>query len=400
MKTLMILGGSRFAIPVIDAAHRLGCRVVTCDYLPDNVAHRYADAYRNASVVDPEAVTAAARAESVDGILSFGCDPGVVTAACVAQRMGLPSCGPVESVKILQNKGLFRRFLAEHGFRVPMARSYASADEALADAGRFRWPVVVKPVDSAGSKGVRRADAPEELRSCADNALAFSRARAFIVEEYIAPKGFPSDSDSFFADGTLKFASFNCQHFDARAENPFTPSAYHWPSSLPPSSQAELKSEIERLLNLLHMGDSLYNIEAREDIDGRPCIMECSPRGGGNRLAECLEFATGVPLVENAVRAALGMPLTGLEQRPMRGYWAEVILHSRKRGVFRGLRVDARIEDAVFQRDLWIEPGARVGSFRAANEAIGTLILRFDGASRLADAMERLDELVRVDVQP
>ena len=114
-KKLLLLGGSRYILPVIEAAHKLGIYVITCDYLPDNIAHKYSDEYCNVSIIDKDAVLEAAKERNVDGVMSFACDPGVVTAAYVAEKMGLPSCGSFESVSILQNKGRFRKFLAEHG---------------------------------------------------------------------------------------------------------------------------------------------------------------------------------------------------------------------------------------------------------------------------------------------
>ncbi|MCR5136738.1 MAG: carboxylate--amine ligase, partial [Oscillospiraceae bacterium] len=108
MKKLLLLGGSRYLLPVIREARALGCQVFTCDYLPDNYAHRYADAYYNVSITDREAVLRLARELGIDGVMSFACDPGVVTAAWVAEKLGLPNVGPYESVAILQDKGRFR----------------------------------------------------------------------------------------------------------------------------------------------------------------------------------------------------------------------------------------------------------------------------------------------------
>ena len=396
MKKLMILGGSRYALPVIKAAHELGAYVITADYLPDNIAHRYSDEYCNVSITDREATLKAARERGIDGIISFACDPGVVTAAYVAEKMGLPSVGSFEAVSILQNKGRFRAFLTEHGFNVPTAKGYTEMEEALKDTELFHWPVIVKPTDSAGSKGVSRVDDPAELKAAVEYALSFSRGKEFIVEDFITQHGFSSDTDCFSVDGELRFVSFNCQRFDARAENPYTPAAYSWPSSMAQAHQAELTKEIQRLISLLGLGTSIYNIETREGTDGKAYIMECSPRGGGNRLAECLEYATGVKLVENAVRAALGMPTAGVEQRPYDGCWAEVILHSDRPGVFDSLRIDDSIADAVYERDLWIEPGTHVGGFSAANEAIGTLVLRFETQERLQTVMNDVGSYCKV----
>lgn len=106
----MLLGGLRYLLPVIDAAHKMGIYVITADYLPDNIAHKYSDEYVNVSIIDKEAVLKVAREKQIDGIMSFAVDPGVVTASYVQQEMGLPSFGPYESVVILQNKDKFRAF--------------------------------------------------------------------------------------------------------------------------------------------------------------------------------------------------------------------------------------------------------------------------------------------------
>lgn len=396
MKKLMILGGSRYALPVIRAAHKLGIHVITADYLPDNIAHKFSDEYCNVSIVDFDATLRAAQEKRIDGIISFACDPGVVTAAYVAEQMGLPSVGSYESVSLLQNKKRFREFLTKNGFNVPTAKGYHDLKNAMNDIDLFHWPVIVKPTDSAGSKGVSRVDSPADLKQAIETAISFSRGREFIIEDFIEQKGFSSDTDSFSVNGELKFVSFNSQRFDRNAENPYTPAAYSWPSSMTDSHQKELASEIQRLIHLLGLGTSIYNIETRESKDGKAYIMECSPRGGGNRLAECLEYATGVKLVEGAVRAAVGLPVTGIEQKPYDGCWAEVILHSDKPGVFDSLWINESIKNYVFERDLWIEPGAKIGGFSAANEAIGTLVLNFKTEEQLQNVMADIPQYVKV----
>ena len=125
-KKIMLLGGIRYLLPVIEAAHKQGYFVITADYLPDNIAHKYSDKYVNVSIVDKEAVLKAALEEQIDGIMSFGVDPGVISAAYVQQQMNLPAFGPYESVVILQNKDKFRTFLKENGFNVPWAFGFSS----------------------------------------------------------------------------------------------------------------------------------------------------------------------------------------------------------------------------------------------------------------------------------
>ena len=398
-KKLLLLGGSRYLLPVIEAAKQLGIYTISCDYLPDNIAHKYSDEYRNVSIIDKEAVLAAARELQVDGVMSFACDPGVVTAAYVAEQMGLPSCGSYESVCILQNKGLFRQFLTEHGFTVPAAKGYTRIEDALNDTALFHWPVIVKPTDSAGSKGVTRVDDPAALEESIRYALSFSHCDEFIIEDFIEKKGFSSDTDCFSVDGKLQFVSFSSQRFDESAENPYTPSAYSWPASISPAHQQELTGELQRLLTLLHMGTSIYNVETREGTDGRAYIMEVSPRGGGNRLAEMLRYATGVDLVTNAVRAAVGLPTEGVEQKPYDGCWAEIILHSDTAGVFDRLWIAEEIRGNIVEEDLWITPGTKVGGFSAANEAVGTLVLKFETEEQLQRVMNDVPRYVKVQLK-
>jgi len=399
MKRLLLLGGSRYILPVIEAAHKLGYYVITCDYLPDNIAHKYADEYCNVSIIDKEAVLEAAKKLNIDGVLSFACDPGVATAAYVAEQLGLPHSGSYESVSILQNKGRFRKFLADNGFRVPNAKGYTSVEEALGDVDYFNWPVIVKPTDSAGSKGVTRVDDPAKLRESIEYALQFSHSDEFIIEDFLEKVGHSSDTDSFSVDGKLKFVSFSAQRFDENCENPYTPSAYSWPSSISAEHQQELASEIQRLLKLLGMRTSIYNIEVREGTDGKAYIMELSPRGGGNRLAEMVRYATGVDMITNAVRAAVGMEVVGMEQQPYNGCWAEIILHSDKAGVFRNLWVSEEIAHNVYEEDLWIQPGDRVGAFTGANESVGTLVLKFETQERLKEVMANIPRYVKLEVE-
>ena len=396
MKKVLLLGGSRYTIPVIDACHDLGYKAITCDYLPDNIAHKYADEYHNVSIIDKDATLALARALKVDGVMSFACDPGVTTAAYVAEQMGLPQTGPYESVCILQNKARFRQFLTENGFNVPTARGYRSAEEALKDVALFHWPVIVKPADSAGSKGVARIDDPARLREAIEHALSFSHCNEVIIEDFLEKVGHSSDSDSFSVDGELKFLSFSAQRFDAHCQNPYTPAAYSWPATLSEAHQHELRSELQRLLRLLGMGTSLYNIEVRECTDGKAYIMECSPRGGGNRLSEVLRYATGVDLIANAVRAAVGEPVVGVEQRPYQGHWAEIVLHSEMPGTFRSLWVSDAIRPNVVEEELRVEPGDPVGGFTGANEAVGSMILRFDTAQEMESVLQSPEKYVRV----
>ena len=397
-KRVMLLGGSKFIVPAIDILHDLGYEVITCDYLPNNLAHKYSDRYENLSVVDKESVLKAACDAKIEGIMSFACDPGVATAAYVAQQMGLPSVGPYESVCILQNKKKFRRFLSENGFNCPTSGGFRSMSEASGFIDRITYPVIVKPADSAGSKGVNRVDDNSGLKSAVKKALERSIAGEFIIEEYLEQKGNPSDSECFSVDGDMKFVSFSSQYFDSLSSNPYGPVGFTWRPTISEDNRKELTDEISRLIRLLGMNTSLYNAETRECIDGKAYIMELSPRGGGNRLAEMIRYATGIDLIKAAVCAALGRDVDLSATKKDDGLWAEVILHGRKSGRYNGLLISDEIKKYVVETDIWVTKGENVMEYTGADRTLGTLILHFDDPLFMETVMDDPAKHINVDI--
>lgn len=396
----MLLGGLRYLKPVIDAAHKQGYYVITADYLPNNIAHKWSDEYCNVSIIDKEAVLKEAQRLQIDGIMSFACDPGVVAASYVQNKMGLPSFGPFESVEILQNKDKFRAFLSKNGFNVPQAKGFNSVEAAMEEIYWYPWPVIVKPTDAAGSKGVTRVDKAEDLRPALEYAMEHSISGHIIVEEYIDKQGCSSDTDSFSEDGKLKFVSFCAQRFDAEATNPYTPAAYSWPSTFTKKQEEYLTSEIQRLITLLNLKTCVYNIEVRVAPNGKPYIMELTPRGGGNRLCEMLRYATGVDMITAITRAMVGDPiLEPIEQKSYNGHWAEIILHSDNDGVFDHLEISKEQPAEIVEEDLWVVKGDKVEGFEGANNAIGTLVLKFQTAEELEKAITNQRSWLKVVVK-
>lgn len=119
--------------------------------------------------------------EQVDGVLAYASDPAAPTAAYVAEKLGLPT-NPYLAVETLCNKDKFREFLKLNGFNSPQAKGY---EDKNVDISMFSLPVIVKPVDSSGSKGATVIDNWNELDKALDFAFSFSRSHRIIVEEFI-----------------------------------------------------------------------------------------------------------------------------------------------------------------------------------------------------------------------
>ena len=401
-KKLMLLGGIRYLLPAIEAAHKHGCHVITVDYLPDNIAHKHSDEYQNVSILakDKEKVLALARELQIDGILSYAVDPGVVTAAYVAEEMQLPFTCSYETACIMQDKSRFRQFLTDNGFNVPRAKGYADVEVALKDVSFFHWPVIVKPVDSAGSKGVTRVDDPINLKAAIADALKESHNGHFIIEDFLELQGFQSSADCFSVNGKLVYADYSDQLFDREAANPYTPSIEIWPSSMPFEHQNYLTSEIQRLLNLLHCGTGLYNIESRVCKNGRPYIMEVSPRAGGNRIAELQRIGTGIDLIDAEICKAVGERVDRIIMPQYDGFYVNFIVHSNRDGIFEEAVLDEDFKKHhVIEAEIRVKQGDHVETFKGANNAIGTLFLHFENREELDCALARQEDWLNVKVK-
>ena len=315
--------------------------------------------------------------------------------------MGLPFQGSYESVKILQDKGLFRKFLADHHFNVPHAKSYTDIKKPFEDKDYFTWPVIVKPVDSAGSKGVSRADSPDELETAVQTAVECSPSGTFIIEDFLTFEGYHSSADAFTIDGELKFITYSDQLFDTEADNPYTPSLIIWPSTMKNQYQEILTRETERLVKLLGMRTGIYNIETCVGVDGKPYIMEVSPRGGGCKIAELQQMAYGVDLIGNEIRKAVGLPLEKMEPEQCNGVWCAMIVHAHagQSGKLAGISIDPEIEKQYVRlAEIQAKEGDEVKPFTGANRSMGDMFFRFKTREELDEIMGRAAQWLKIEV--
>ena len=434
MKKILLLGGSAQQVIAIETAKRLGYFTILCDYLTDNPGQYSADRFYLVSTTDKESVLEVALKEQVDGILAYASDPAAPTAAYVAEKMGLPG-NPYSSVEILCNKDQFRAFLKEHHFHTPEAQGYSSTKEALADirSGRFRMPLIVKPVDSSGSKGVSRIDRPDEAAEKLNYAMDFSRQKRIIVEEYVDCFGYQLAGDGLSVDGKLVFRCFANDHFDPRCVNPFVPVSASFPYNMPEDIQNRIHDEIQRLLSLLNMKTCTYNFDMRIDRDFHVYLMEIAPRSGGNYIPQIIRYATGVDLIECAVKAAMGEPLdlSGFSPEKMKagtnapssvpaadavsqpepspkhtdimpdasGYYAYYAVHSYTDGILKRIEISEEASKHILENHLIARPGDEIRAFSGANTTLGILLMKFDSMEEMLEMMDHSDKWIRVHLE-
>ena len=396
MKKILLLGGSAQQLIAIETAKKLGYSTVLCDFLPDNPGQNVADIFYPVSTTDKEKVLEIAQQEQIDGILAYASDP----AAYVAEKMDLPG-NPYRSVEILCNKDLFRKFLAENGFCSPKAIGYSSLQDAYIDiiSGEFKLPVIVKPVDSSGSKGVSRIDEEGEIKSKLEEAMNYSRSKRIIVEEFVEKYGYQIAGDGLSIDGKLVFRCFANDHFNLKCKNPFVPISASFPYNMPEDVQNKIHGEIQRLLTLLGMKTSTYNFELRIDQDFNVYLMEVAPRDGGNYIPQIIKHATGIDLVECSIKGAMGEPIINVGMIEPEGYWSYFAVHSYENGFLdRVLFGDGIKEKHVVENHLIKETGDPISEFTGANSTLGCLIMKFNSMDEMLDMMDYPDKWIKVTV--
>jgi formate-dependent phosphoribosylglycinamide formyltransferase (GAR transformylase) len=383
-KKIMLLGGIYYLKPVIEVAHEFGCYVITVDYLPNNIAHQWSDEYINASIIDKDAILKISKENKIDGILSFAVDPGVVTAAYVAEKLGLPFTCSYEAACILQDKSLFRDFLRNNGLNTPWAYSFSNYAELQKHKDLIKYPAIIKPVDSAGSKGVQRVDSESQLKDAFDNAIEYSLSHKVIIEEFLQKKGRSHGAEIFVENGKIIFSSYYDQFFEETASNPYVPYAESWPSSISPQLKKEMNDTIQRICDLLHVGTGIFNIECRQTVDDKIYLMEMSPRAGGNRLAEMIKCATGCDIITPEVQKAIGLDITTISSPNENMVYAILVIHTQQNGIFNGIEIHSDVMmKNVLSKTIYINNGDEIYTFGGANNAIGTLFMKFQSKDEM-----------------
>lgn len=397
MKKILMLGGSTVQVAAIKKAKAMGLYVVVCDYLSDNPGQYLADEFYQVSTTDKDAVLELAKRVLPDGVLCYATDVAAPTAAYVCENLGLPT-HPYESVRVLSNKDVFRDYLRQHGFNAPKSKCYVDVKKLFEDADSFSYPVLVKPVDSSGSKGVNKVFQKNELPQAFTDAMKYTRSNRVIVEEFIEKVGYQISGDGFSVNGKLVFRCFGNEFYSSNGIKDYVPLGECWPCVLPEGTQKRVHDEIQRLLTSLRMNTGAYNIEAILDQDDRIFILELGARSGGSLIPQITQYATGVDTVEYVIKAALGEDCSQLRMVEPCGFWSNYNVISRKSGILKAVELDDCLKDCCVEYQTSYQPGDAVNAFENAGQALGVMVFRYRSKEEMLDLVERLPDLVRVEL--
>lgn len=397
-RTLLLLGGSRQQIVAIKTAKRCGYHTILCDYLPDNPGQEFADKFYLESTTDKEAILNIAISNNIDGIVAYASDPAAPTAAFVAEKLGLPGV-PYETAQSFCEKDRFRRFLEIHGFNVPKSEELSLSDLPTSLPATLSYPVLVKPTDSSGSKGVSVVEDDNAFLNALEKARAISRNGRLIVEEFIT-RDHPHviEAEVFVAAGqVVSWGIINS--IRDNASNPLLPAAYSYPVSLGSKRLDLVKLEITRLMNASKISAGAFNIEMIIDRNERLYFLDAGPRNGGNMLPDFIGLISNCDLIEATVKAAMGdlTSETDLSLAPENGtFWGLSVLHSNQPGSFSHVSYSSLAQSRLINESLGIHEGSPVRPFNRCDDLVGLSFFHFESEDEMKEVMENSSYHTRV----
>lgn len=394
MKKILLLGGSAQQIVAIKTAQKLGYYTVLCDYLPDNPGQYEADKFYLVSTTDKEAVLKVALDECVDGVLTYASDPAAPTAAYVAEKMKLLT-NPYESVMTLCNKDRFRSFLKNNGFNTPVARGYSNNE---VDTTLFSLPVIIKPVDSSGSKGATVLHSWDGLNEALEFAFSFSRSHRIIVEEFIEKKHpYLIGGDIFVNEGkVILWGLLNC-HRDNNV-NPLVPVGKSYPLLLDDVDEKVVQDTLQSMVDKLGIRFGSVNVELVVDKNNKVWPIDIGPRAGGNMIPDLLGMIFGVDVVEMAVLVAMGEKI---EEKINKGipFYATHNLHTSQNGKYKTIEFSDELENKIIKKCLYKKAGDEVYYFDNAAKALGIIFMKFKSQEEMTRILANINKYYSVVVE-
>lgn len=299
----MVLAGGNDQIALIEELRRYfrgEVKIILVDMSDKVRAIPYADKFLQISTMDKSAVLAAARAEKIDFIMTACGDQPLSTMAYVATEMGLPTYLSEEDVRDLTNK----RFMKDKMVKscIPTAKYIyinKSWDGKIPD---FEYPLVVKPVDSNGSKGVKKVFSPSDLETSLKETFMYSLSGDVIIEEF--KSGEELSVDIYVEGTTAKVLSITASKKVSENKDSFTIIQSYYPA--PTDYQEERVLEIcQKIADAWHLHDTPLLVQMIQKGDTYN-VLEFSARMGGGSKYRLIQVLSGVDIMNVYVEMFMG----------------------------------------------------------------------------------------------
>jgi biotin carboxylase len=402
VKTVLFVGAGPHQRAAIAQARARGLRVVAVDRDAAAPGLQIADVAEAVDFTNVDLVIDVARRHTVDGALTVSADSAVPIVAAVTERLSLPSIGTAVAHR-MRNKVEMRRSLAEAGVPQPpfaAVRSLAEGRLALKTVGP---PAVLKPADSGGQRGVFRIDTEDDLDSHLHAALAESAERECILEGFV--EGTEMNGIVIARGGRGEVVTLS-----DRLRPPGIGFGVGWIHVYPATvygDQLELSERVaSRAVEVLGLRDGIAFPQLIAHPDGSVAVVEVAARIPGGQMADLVRHATGVDLVEIALRLALGEPVPDEIARPQFSQPLAIRFLTAEPGPLPTGRVTriGSIEPmlaapGVVQGATYLQIGETIRPVRLDGDRRGYVIATAETSLAALDRAEFAARLLRVEVE-
>jgi biotin carboxylase len=303
-KRLLLLGGSHAEIPLIVAAKNLGFEVITTGNKPSDLGHPFADKYVNSDFSDVLEMTELASQLQISAICAGCNDFAAISASYVAEQLGLPGHDSSNLTQSIHHKNQFYEMAISASVSVPLTKEVTTLQEATTTVKQFGLPVILKPTDLTGGKGISVVHRLEDLAPAWDIASSISRRNCLVIQQYIT--GSNHAVSVIISGGSIAFAFFDNEHYYS---NKYSVGAASFPTELSLEMQNQIKNSIQSLVDELQLVDGLLHLQFMVDINNQFFFIDVCRRSPGDLYIRFVEMSTGIPYPELIVRAAAGMAI-------------------------------------------------------------------------------------------
>ncbi|MDZ5471969.1 ATP-grasp domain-containing protein [Bacillus sp. 31A1R] len=389
-KKLLIVGGGYADIPLIQSAKKLGFYVITTGNRPEDLGHRYSDEYRNVDFSDCEAIYTLAKNLDVSAICPSCNDFAALSATYSAEKLGIPGHDTYQTSKILHHKDEFRRFAMANNIPSPKAIGFDNIKLALEYSDLPTFPVIVKPIDLTGGKGISVVNRKDELIEAVEKAFAVSKNKRIVIEEFIS--GSRHGFSAFLYKGKVGFYFSDNEHYYL---NPYMVSATSTP--IIPSRRVDEKliNITERIASLLSLTDGIFHVQYILK-DNEPIIIEICRRPPGDLYIKFVEYATKVDYSTWIVKAFTGDDCGEIEHSDTQGFFTRHCIMSSKPGRIKDISFDQSIQKNIINKFTWYKKGDIIENVMI--NKFGIVFLEFEKHEEMMDKTNNLNELIRVEV--
>lgn len=297
---ILIAGGSHADIPIIFAAKKAGYKVITSGNNAKDLGHIHSDLYVPADYSDPDAILKIAKDHDIEAIVASANDFSAISCSYVAQQLKLPGHDPVETTKTLHHKDRFRALAQQLKLNIPNAiRITKSEAERIKDLPLV-LPVIVKPVDLSGGKGMTKVNTLDQLRGALQKAFSATQKEYIVIEEYI--QGSNHGYSTFLLDGKIVFAFMDDEHYFL---NHYLVSGASTSLSYSKTLANKLNQQLEILAGELNLVDGLLHVQFILH-NNEPYIIEICRRTPGDLYVKLVEYATDFPMSNAMIKFVTG----------------------------------------------------------------------------------------------